>query len=92
MAAADITDTLLAATDFVAIREVSTNINDARILPYVREAQRIDMLNFLGEDLYYDFLVDQTAKTDGPVQSIRTYGMVQPIQADPIPYIITVWN
>ncbi|KKK94577.1 hypothetical protein LCGC14_2681460, partial [marine sediment metagenome] len=58
-----ITDTLLAASDFSEIREIGSNINDARILPYVREAQRIDMLNFLGEDLYYDFLVDQTAKT-----------------------------
>ena len=57
-----ITDTLLAASDFSTIREIGSNINDARILPYVREAQRIDMLNFLGEDLYYSFLIDQTAK------------------------------
>lgn len=61
MAADNITDTLLAASDFSVIREISTNINDARILPYVREAQHNDMLNFLGKDLYYAFLIDQVA-------------------------------
>ena len=47
-----ITDTLLAKSDFSDIKEFSTNVNDARILPYVREAQRIDITKFLGEALY----------------------------------------
>ena len=55
-----ITDTLIALSDFADIKEVSTNINDARILPYVREAQRIDITKFLGEALYYQFLNDHT--------------------------------
>ncbi len=64
MAAGDITDTLLQLSDFSAIREIGTNINEARLLPYIREAQHIDMQNFLGEELYYAFLIDQTDTTD----------------------------
>lgn len=56
-----ITDTLLALTDFQNIKELSVNINDARILPYVREAQRIDLVKFMGRALYFDWMVDQTA-------------------------------
>ena len=58
-----VTDTLLALTDFQNIKELSVNINDARILPYVREAQRIDIVKFLGRALYYDWMNDQTAGT-----------------------------
>ena len=59
-----VTDTLLALTDFQDIKEMSVNINDARILPYVREAQRIDLVKFLGRALYYDWITDQTDTTD----------------------------
>lgn len=51
-----LTDTLLALTDFQDIKEVSVNLNDARILPYVREAQRIELVKFLGEAQYYALL------------------------------------
>ena len=56
-----ITDTLLSRSDFSDIKEVSTNLNDARMLPYVREAQRIDLTKFFGEALYYAFMNDQTS-------------------------------
>ena len=58
-----VTDTLLALTDFQDIKEMSVNINDARILPYVREAQRIDIVKFLGRALYFDWMEDQTGGT-----------------------------
>ena len=61
--AATITDTLLALSDFQTIKEVSVNLNDARILPYVREAQRIDLVKFLGRPLYYDWMNDRTDVT-----------------------------
>ena len=48
-----ITDTLLTRSDFSDIKEVSTNLNDARMLPYVREAQRIDLTKFFGEALEF---------------------------------------
>ena len=58
-----VTDTLLALTDFQNIKELSVNINDARILPYIREAQRFDLVKFLGRALYYDWMNDRTDVT-----------------------------
>lgn len=69
MAAANITDTLLAKADFAEIREIGSNINDARILNYVRESQHTDLLNFLGDALYYNFITDQT---DGTLNDFNT--------------------
>ena len=68
-----ITDTLLAKSDFSDIKEFSINVNDARILPYIREAQRIDITKFLGEALYYAFLNDHTTGTWGTAKYQELY-------------------
>lgn len=48
---------LIGKADFAGIRDISVNVNETtRLLPYIKEAQEIDLKNILGNEFFYDIL------------------------------------
>ena len=54
---------LILRADLEAIREISTNVSDDRITPYIREAHELDLRSFLGADLYAEIMTQADGGT-----------------------------
>lgn len=68
---------LLTLSDIQAYRAISGNINASeRLLPYVDEAQQVDLEPFLGEAFYYDLISHTTQQkyVDLMNGKVYTYG------------------
>lgn len=64
---------LITKDDFLPYRAISDNINDVkRLTPYIVEAQRIDLMQLIGNHLYYD-LIKFTASLSAGILSGGTY-------------------
>ena len=49
---------LIQKSDFTDYRDISANVGDERIVPFVLEAQTIELQNFLGPELYLELITD----------------------------------
>ena len=49
---------LIVRSDITNIRDISANISNVRIDPYIREAQELDLKNFIGDDLYAELMTE----------------------------------
>lgn len=62
---------LITIDDLLKIRPLAKGISQSRIDPYIDEAQEIDLLNVLGEALYYDFMTRYDQVGDGMYQKYQ---------------------
>lgn len=81
---------LIGKADFAGLRDISANLDETSIQPYILEAQRSDLVSLLGETLYYDFwqhiggdaeytiyldLLNGTVYRNTQGQSVQFYGI-----------------
>lgn len=55
---------LINKTDISVFRQVSKSVADAKINPFIADAQTLDLLPLLGEKLYFDLLANPTNYID----------------------------
>ena len=55
---------LINKTDISAYRQISKSVADAKINPFIADAQLLDLLPLLGEKLYYDLIANSANYTD----------------------------
>ena len=68
---------LFTKADIAKAREISANITDAKIEPYIRETQSLSVRTFLGDQLYLLLLNDYTVSSNHlDHNALQTYGSV----------------
>ena len=55
---------LINKTDISQYRQISASVKDAKINPFIADAQLLDLLPLLGEKMYYDLMANPTNYVD----------------------------